>query len=70
MAHRINIWIQRLVTPILVAAALVLLRFGFTPVKTAAILLPVFCLVMLFLIFLDPGPKAKRFVESLRNRSH
>jgi hypothetical protein len=70
MGHRINVWIQRLLTPVFVIAALILLRFGFSGVNALAILLPIFCALMLLLIVLDPGPRAKAFLESLRNRSH
>jgi len=47
---------------------LVLLHFGFPILKVLAIILPTFVVLMLLLIAVDPGPRAKEFVEGLRNR--
>jgi hypothetical protein len=68
MGHPINAWVQRLLVPSAVIATLVLLHFGFGVLKALAILLPIFGVLMLFLIAVDPGPKTKGFVEGLRNR--
>jgi hypothetical protein len=65
MGHRINEWIQRLVGPCLVVAALILRHFEVGPWPILAILLPVFCVLMLLTIAVDPGPRAKAFVEHL-----
>jgi hypothetical protein len=68
MGHRINVWVQRLLGPIATIATLALLHFGFGVLKTLAIILPMFGVLILFMIAVDPGPRAKEFVEGLRNR--
>jgi hypothetical protein len=68
MGHRINEWVQKLLVPCLVVAAMVLAHFGFGVLKIVAIILPILIVLMLFLIAVDPGPKARGFVEGLRNR--
>lgn len=47
---------------------MVLAHFGFGVLKIVAIILPIFIVLMLLLIAVDPGPKARGFVEGLRNR--
>jgi hypothetical protein len=68
MGHRINVWVQRLVAPVAVIATMVLLHFGFGILKAFVVIVPIFAVIMLFLIAVDPGPRAKEFVEGLRNR--
>ena len=68
MGHRVNEWIQRLIAPSGDIAAVVLLHFGFGFWRILAILLPVFSMLMFLAIIIDPGPKAKAFVEGLKNR--
>ncbi len=68
MGHRINVWVQRLMVPGAVITTLALLHFGFGIPKVLAIILPIFVGLMLVLIAVDPGPRAKEFVERLRNR--
>ena len=68
MGHSINEWVQRLLAPSLAIVTMVLLGFGFGVAKTLAVILPIFVLLMLFLIAVDPGPRTKKFVEGLRNR--
>jgi hypothetical protein len=68
MGHRINEWIQRLLVPVGVTAAMVMLYLGFGVWRTLAILLPVFGLLMLVMIIVDPGPRAKEFVDGLKSR--
>jgi hypothetical protein len=69
MGHRFNVWAQRLLAPAFVIAAWILFHFGFSGLKTVAVLLPIYIAVMLGLIMVDPGPRTKAFVESLRNRA-
>jgi len=47
---------------------MVLAHFGFGVLKIVAIILPIFIALMLFLIAVDPGPKARGFVQGLKNR--
>jgi hypothetical protein len=70
MGHRINLWVQRLVAPVAAIAAMLLLHFGFGILKALIVIVPIFGVIMLFLIAVDPGPRAKEFVEGLRNRLH
>jgi uncharacterized iron-regulated membrane protein len=70
MGHHINKWVQRLLAPGAAIGAIALLHFGFGVGKTLAIMLFALAVLMLFLTAVDPGPKAKRFVEGLRNRVH
>jgi len=67
MGHRVNVWLQRLLAPGFAVTALIFLHFGFGALKVLALLLPLFIVLMIVLILLDPGPRAKAFVESLRN---
>ena len=68
MGHRINVWVQRLVVPSAAIATVELRHFGFGLLKTLAIILPIFGVTLIFLIAVDPGPRAKEFVEGLKNR--
>jgi hypothetical protein len=68
MGQRINVWVQRLLIPAFVMAALVLMH-EFSVFKTLIILLPIFVALMLILIIVDPGPRTKAFVDSVRNRT-
>jgi hypothetical protein len=68
MGHRINEGVQKLLVPGAVIGTAALLHFGFSVLKIVAIILPTFVVVMLFLIAVDPGPRARGFVEGLRNR--
>jgi hypothetical protein len=68
MGHRINVWIQRLLVPCAVIASMALLHFGFGVLKTVAVMLSIFVVLMLCMIAVDPGPRAKGFVEGLRSR--
>jgi uncharacterized protein YacL len=68
MRHRINEWVQRLLVPGLVIATLVLLRLGFTVSKILTIILPIFLALLVLVIVVDPGPRAKELLESLRSR--
>lgn len=70
MGHRINVWVQRLLAPGFAVAGMILIGLGLGAYKILAILLPSFVAVMVLLIVLDPGPRAKAFVESLRHRPH
>jgi len=38
------------------------------PSGELAVILPIFGVTMIFLIAADPGPRAKEFVEGLKNR--
>ena len=68
MGHRINVWVQRLLIPVFAIAAMVLMH-EFSVFKTVVILLPIFAALMLILIIVDPGPRTKAFVDSVRNRT-
>lgn len=68
MGHRINEWVQRLIAPVGAIAAIAFLHFGFGIVKTLDIILPTFGLLVVLLIAVDPGPRAKGFVDALMNR--
>jgi hypothetical protein len=68
MGHRINEWVQRLLVPCLAIAAITFTKFGFNIGKTLAILLTIFSVIMLFIIAIDPGPRTKGIVDSLRDR--
>lgn len=68
MGHRISEWVHRLLVPCAVIATLALRHFGFDVLKIVAIILPLFMVVTLLLIAVDPGPRAKGFVEGLKNR--
>jgi uncharacterized membrane protein len=68
MGHRINVSIQRLSLPGCVVAALVLQHRGFGFGRILVILFPIFGALMLVSIFLNPGPRAKGFVEGLKSR--
>jgi hypothetical protein len=68
MRHRINERVQKLLAPGFAIAAAILAHFGFSILRIVAIILPIFVVVMLFLIAVDPGPRAKGFVDGLRNR--
>jgi hypothetical protein len=70
MAHRINEWIQRLLIPVCVMAAILLLRLGFSAWRTLAIVSPMFGVLILVMIVLDPGPRTKGFVAGLKSRLH
>ena len=48
--------------------AVLVLIHQFSVFKTLVILLPIFAALMLVLIAVDPGPRTKAFVDSLRNR--
>jgi hypothetical protein len=49
-------------------AAVVLRELGFRIWQIFAILVPIFLLLMMILIYIQPGPKAKPFVERLKRR--
>jgi len=68
MGHRKTAWIQRLIFSGTVIAGMVVGRFGFGIVKTLAIILAICSVMALSLIAVSPGPRAKEFVEGLRNR--
>jgi hypothetical protein len=68
MGHRINERVQKLLVPCLVIASATLAHFGVSILRTVTIIAPIFIVAMLFLIAVDPGPRAKGFVEGLRNR--
>jgi hypothetical protein len=68
MGHRINEWTSRLMAPAFVLATMVMLYLGFGVWRILAILLPIFGLLMLVMIFANPGPKTRGFVEGLRSR--
>lgn len=68
MGHSINAWVQRFWVPCFAIAALALAHFGFGVRKIAAIILPIYVVLVVFLIAVDPGPRTKGFVEGLRNR--
>ena len=68
MGHRINIWVQKLLVPCLAIIAIALLHFGFSILKIMAMISAIFIVLMTFLIAVDPGPRAKGFVDGLRNR--
>ena len=70
MGHRINQWISRLLVPIFVVATMAMLHLGVGGWRILAILLPIFALLMLLTILLDPGPRTKGFVEELKSRFH
>lgn len=69
MGHRFNVWVQRLLAPGFVIAAWILFHFGFTGLKTVVVLLLIYVALMFVLIVVDPGPRARALVESLRNRA-
>jgi len=68
MGHTINKWIQRLLAPGLAVVTMVLLHLGFSIWRALAILLPIFGVLMLAMIALDPGPRAKPFVNGQKSR--
>jgi hypothetical protein len=47
---------------------MVLLYLRYSVWRAVAIELPIFALLMLAMIFVDPGPKARGFVEEVKNR--
>jgi len=49
--------------------AVIVLMHEFSVFKTLIILLPIFAALMLILIFVNPGPRTKAFVDSVRNRT-
>lgn len=67
MGRRLNKWIQRLLVPACVLIALTLVRVGVTVRWTVAILLLLFGLAGVAMVVADPGPKAKGFVERMKN---
>ena len=68
MGHRINVWIQRLFVPCTSIAAVALRHFGFGVLRTVVITVSIAVVLMLVMIAVDPGPRAKGFVDGLRNR--
>ncbi len=68
MGHRINQWTQRLLAPCLVVATMVLLHLRYSVWRIVAIELPLFALLTLAMIFVDPGPKTRGLVEGLKSR--
>ena len=68
MGDRINVWIQRLFVPCTGIAAMALPHFGFGFLNAVAITASISVALMLVMIAVDPGPRAKGFVEGLRNR--
>jgi hypothetical protein len=70
MGHRINQWIGRLLAPIFALATMAMLHRGVGGWRILEILLPVFALLMLLTIFLDPAPRAKGFMEEVKGRFH
>jgi hypothetical protein len=68
MGDRINGWIQRLFVPCTGIAAMALPHFGFGFLNAVAITASIPVALMFVMIAVDPGPRAKGFVEGLRNR--
>jgi hypothetical protein len=68
MGHRVNEWIQRLLVPVCGIVAITLLHLGFGVRGTVATLLPLFGVLILAMIIVDPGPRTKGFVEGLKSR--
>jgi len=68
MGHRVNIWIQRLLGPIVVVGVMVLRWTGFTFLRTVVILVPFLGILTVVMVLVDPGPRAKGFVEGLKTR--
>ena len=68
MSHRANEWIQRLLAPLCVIVAVILVQLGVGLWRTVATILSLFCALVLVTIVVDPGPKTKGFVEVLRSR--
>ena len=68
MGQRINGWIPYLFMNVITIATLVLLHFGFSALKTVAIVLPICGVFALVMIAVSPGPRTKDFVEGLKNR--
>ena len=66
MAHQTTVWVQRLVIPVTIIVAFTLHRFGFGDLQVLAIIVPAFCALMIFTILFDPGPRAKNFVQRLK----
>jgi len=67
MGRRINTWIQRLIVPTTVLATLILLHLGLGVFKILLIVLSIFCLLMALATLADPSPRARGFMEGLRN---
>ena len=68
VGHDINKWIQRLLVPGFAVAPMVLLHLGFRIWRVLAILSPIFAALMLTMIVLDPGPRAKPLIDGLKSR--
>ena len=68
MGHRPTEWFHRLSPLGICIAATACVCFGFGFLKTMAIVLPLFVVLLLVVIAMDPGPRAKGFVERMRNR--
>jgi hypothetical protein len=68
MGHRMNEWIQWLLVPGFAISTILLMHLGFSVWRTLTIVLPLFVILMFVMVVVDPGPRAKGFVEGLKNR--
>jgi hypothetical protein len=68
MGRSVNVWVQRFLVPCFAIAAMALAHFGFGARKMVTIIVPIYVVLMLLLIVVDPGPRARGFVEGLRER--
>ena len=68
VGYRMNKWIQRLLAPGIVIAVFTMFYFEFKLWQIIAILLPTFGALTLLMMFVAPGPRTERFVESLKTR--
>jgi hypothetical protein len=68
MGDRINVWIQRLFVPCTGIAAMALPHFGFGFLNAWPSRRRSQFALMFVIIAVDPGLRAKGFVEGLRNR--
>jgi uncharacterized membrane protein len=66
MGHRVNEWIQWLLIPVLVVTAIALFLLGFGFWKALVILAPILIASMAVMVLVNPGPRAKGFVEGLK----
>jgi len=68
MGHRVNEWIQRLLVPVCAITAITLMQLGYSVRRTLEILIPLFGVLILVMVVVDPGHRTKGFVEGLKNR--
>jgi hypothetical protein len=68
VGHRLNLWIQRLLIPVLVVTAIALFRLGSGFWRSLVILAPILIASMAVMVLVDPGPRTKGFVEGLKSR--